>query len=368
MLAVALTAISLQATVSVATADPPDEFTQIYRFYINWSWSVVELTELTAGPLAPGDLGVHAFSVQSHVDSVEGLKLYVTYISVDKEVHQLRYEGAFGAWRDLNLSAQVIGPPTPLIPDQKSAAYLFRARGTVHVVYLGFASLDSQFPEIQELWADQSGWHGNNLTRATGAPSPARASPSAYAAEFEKTQHVHYVGRDGHLHELWWNSDGWHWHDFTVANGAPLALPGTSPASFVSEPAQTQHAYFVGQDGQIHGIRWRAGNWSRHDPDLVGGTPGAASVSPVGYISDEGVERVAYVGLDGHVHELSFDGNAWDDQDTNASGGGALAAYPGGNTRYAATHCHSGPRRFSTTTMEQWRRLEFHGAPGFERA
>jgi hypothetical protein len=35
MLAVALTAISLQATVSVATADPPDEFTQIYRFYIN---------------------------------------------------------------------------------------------------------------------------------------------------------------------------------------------------------------------------------------------------------------------------------------------------------------------------------------------
>jgi hypothetical protein len=37
MLAVALTAISLQATVQVATADPPDEFTQIYRFYINGS-------------------------------------------------------------------------------------------------------------------------------------------------------------------------------------------------------------------------------------------------------------------------------------------------------------------------------------------
>jgi hypothetical protein len=35
MLAVALTAVSLGATVLVATADPPDEYTQISRIYIN---------------------------------------------------------------------------------------------------------------------------------------------------------------------------------------------------------------------------------------------------------------------------------------------------------------------------------------------
>jgi hypothetical protein len=304
-----------------------------------WFWSASDLSEQTAGPLAPGSFGVHAFSVQSEVDGVEGLTLYVTYIVLGvlgpnpnenpPEVHQLVYQGAFRAWQDSNLSAQV--DPPVLIPDQKPVAYIFRTRG--HVIYLGIASQNSEDHEIQEFFADQSGWHGNNLSRTTGAPSPSRASPIAYVAEFEQTQHVHYIGRDGHLHELW-NSGGWHWHDLTVASGAPLALSGTSPAGFVSEVARTQHVYFVGQDGQVHGIRWKAGNWSPHDPDLVGGTPGSASVSPVGYSLD-GVERVAYVGLNGQVHELSFDGNAWDHQNpseetnTSVQGNGALAAYPG---------------------------------------
>jgi hypothetical protein len=35
MLAVALTAMSLQATVLAFIVDPPNEFTQIYRFYVN---------------------------------------------------------------------------------------------------------------------------------------------------------------------------------------------------------------------------------------------------------------------------------------------------------------------------------------------
>lgn len=84
-----------------------------------WFWSVNDLSELTAGPLAPGSFGVHAFSVQSAVDGVEGLTLYVTYIVLGPnpnenppEVHQLVYQGAFRAWRDSNLSVQV-DPPGP---------------------------------------------------------------------------------------------------------------------------------------------------------------------------------------------------------------------------------------------------------------
>jgi hypothetical protein len=304
-----------------------------------WLWSVTDLSELTGGPPAPGDFGVHAFSVQSQVDGLEGVTLYVTYIALGPnpterapEVHQLEYQFASGAWRDSNLSAQV--GQAALVPDQKPAAYLFRAQDTAHVIYLGFASLSSQDPQIQELWADQNGWHANNLTRATSAPSPSPASPIAYAAEFEQTQHVHYVGADGHLLELWWSStDGWNWNDLTKASGAPLAQPGTSPTGFVSEAAQTQHVYFVGQDSQLHGIRWKAGHWSPHEP--LGGTPGASTTaSPVGYISDDGFEYVSYVGLDGHVHELSLE-DVWGLQDpsletnTSVDPNAELAAYPG---------------------------------------
>ena len=305
-----------------------------------WSWSVTDLSELTGGPPAPGSFGVHAFSVQSQVDGLEGVTLYVTYIALPPnptnesapEVHQLEYQFAYGAWRDSNLSAQV--GQAALVPDQKPAAYLFRAQSTAHVIYLGFASPSSRDPQIQELYADQNGWHANNLTRAaTGAPSPSRASPIAYAVEFEQTQHVHYVGADGHLHELWWNTDGWHWNDLTKASGSPLAQPGTCPTGFVSEAAQTQHVYFVGQDSQLHGIRWKAGNWSRHEP--LGGTPAASTTaSPVGYISDDGFEYVSYVGVDGHVHELSLE-DVWGLQDpsletnTSVDPNAELAAYPG---------------------------------------
>jgi hypothetical protein len=301
--------------------------------------------------------------------------LFVTYIALPPnpdtdppEVHQLQYLFAYGAWRDSNLSAQF--GQAVLVPDQKPAAYLFRAQGTSHVIYLGAPSLSSQDWQIQELWSDQNGWHANNLSRATGAPSPARASPIAYAAEFEQTQHVHYVGGDGHVYELWWNADGWHCHDLTVASGAPLALQGPSPAGFVSEAAQTQHLYFVGQDSQLHGIRWEAGNWSPHDPFFVGGTPGAAAASPVGYVSDDGVERVAYVGLDGHIHELSFDGSAWDHQDpsqesnTSVDSGAELVAYPGTRPRNAADYCDSRERRFGSTAIKRGRLLEYRGARG----
>ena len=73
---------------------------------VPWSWGATDLSELTGGPPAPGDFGVHAFSVQSQA-GLEGVTLFVTYIALSNEVHQLEYQFALGAWRDSNLSAQV---------------------------------------------------------------------------------------------------------------------------------------------------------------------------------------------------------------------------------------------------------------------
>ena len=333
---------------------------------VPWSWSATDLSELTGEPHdAPGDLGVHAFSVQSQVSGLEGVTLFVTYNAVQNfespaEVHQLEYQFALGKWTDTNLTAQV--NQAVLAPvAKKPAAYFFRAQGTAHVIYLGSASPSSQDLQIQEFWHDQNGWHANNLTSAAGgAPSPARASPIAYAAEFQQTQHVHYVGGDGHLHELWWDTDGWHHNDLTVASGAPLAQPGTSPAGFVSQAAQTQHVYFIGQDSQLHGIRWKAGNWLPHEP--LGGMPAATTASPVGYISDDGFERVSYVGVDGHVHELSLE-DAWGLQDpsmetnTSVDANAELAAYSGlepGTRRIIVIPANGGSVQQLSYTAGHW--------------
>jgi hypothetical protein len=78
--------------------------------------------------------------------------------------------------------SQCTSRPGSSRPNEKPAAYLFRAQGTAHVIYLGSASPSSQDLQIQEFWHDQNGWHANNLTRAAGsAPSPVRASPVAEA-------------------------------------------------------------------------------------------------------------------------------------------------------------------------------------------
>jgi hypothetical protein len=42
---------------------------------------------------------------------------------------------------------------------------------------------------------------------------------SSYVFENQNTQHVNYIGVDSHIHELWWDSSGWHAHDLTAAAG-----------------------------------------------------------------------------------------------------------------------------------------------------
>ena len=56
-------------------------------------------------------------------------------------------------------------------------------------------------------------WHVNDLTAATGAPAAAPSfsrGPAGYVFDAQGTQHVVYIGVDSHVHELWWNTSGWH--------------------------------------------------------------------------------------------------------------------------------------------------------------
>jgi len=119
--------------------------------------------------------------------------------------------------------------------------------------------------QIQEFWHDQNGWHANNLTRAAGsAPSPVRASPVAYAAEFQQTQHVHYVGGDGHLHELWWDTDGWHHPVLLDSNGPEAGMgadAGARPGAFAVPAAQKEYVYYPSINFRVAEL-WGPARWS----------------------------------------------------------------------------------------------------------
>ena len=79
------------------------------------------------------------------------------------------------------------------------AGYMFDAQGTQHVVYRGSGS------HVHELWWNSSGWHQNDLTNAAGGAPAAASDPAGYMFNAQNTQHVVYRGSDNHIHELWWN-------------------------------------------------------------------------------------------------------------------------------------------------------------------
>ncbi len=249
---------------------------------------------------------------------------HVNYITDDGHVHELT--GDVNGWSDCDLTA--LAGTSALAPEGRApgpAGYVFAAQGTQHVDYVGADG------HIHELWSDSQGWHHKDLTATTGAPPVSdRSSPSAYMFDHQGTQHVDYIGADKHVHEFWWNHDGWHHHDLTSATGAPLAA-AISPAGYIGVAGKTQHVVYVGTDGQIHMLRWANGTW--HRDDIADGIPEASAASPAGYtFAAEGTQHVDYIGADGHIHELWWSGS-WHHEDLSAAtsstgvSAGYLAAY-----------------------------------------
>jgi hypothetical protein len=68
-------------------------------------------------------------------------------------------------------------------------------------------------------------WQTDDVTALAGAPAAAFVLPASYVSERQRTQHLIYLGfTDNHLHELWADQNGWHTDDLTAATGAPEPL------------------------------------------------------------------------------------------------------------------------------------------------
>ena len=97
-------------------------------------------------------------------------------------------------------------------------------------------------------------FRSNDLSNAGGAPAAA-SDPDAYMFKAQGTQHVNYRGADNHIHELWWDGNGWHHNDLSnAAGGAPTAAG--DPAGYMFDAQGTQHVVYRGTDNHIHELWW----------------------------------------------------------------------------------------------------------------
>ena len=210
-------------------------------------------------------------------------------------------------WHHHDLTAAIGAPQA----GSNAAGYVFDAQSTQHVIYLGALIGSDTHAHVQELWWDTHGWHHHDLSAATGAPD-AEVGPACYVFNAQGTQHVVYVdlSLEAHVHELWWDTNGWHHHDLSAATGAPSA--GYAPLSgYVFDAQGTQHVIYLGSaDLHIHELWWDTHGWHHHDLTVATGAPTPAPTvgsGPAGYVFDaQGTQHVVYIGEypDLHVYEL----------------------------------------------------------------
>src|SRR5438105_1349663 len=157
-------------------------------------------------------------------------------------------------WKLKDLTAAAPGAPLATFGP---ATYVFQS--TPHVIYQGFTSGQGSDGRIHELYWDSDGWHHHDLTDAAGAPGATFTPVTGYGFTAQGTQHVDYTGTDGHIHELHWDSGNWYHANLTAPIGAPVANSGPTGYEFGS----VGHVVDEETESDIHEL-WCGSNRWRH--------------------------------------------------------------------------------------------------------
>jgi catechol 2,3-dioxygenase-like lactoylglutathione lyase family enzyme len=284
----------------------------------NNGWHYNDLTAASGGAPQPA-----SFVRSGYMFNAQGTQ-HVVYMTGNPAGHIIELWWDGNGWHHNDLTVAAGGAPLTLdVPH----GYVFDSQGTQHVVYLAESGqgLDGH---IIELWWDSNGWHHNDLTVSSGGAPLAVGRPTGYAFDHQQTQHVVYRAASGHIIELWWDNSGWHHNDLTVAAG-DAALPDSNPTGYVFDAQHTQHVVYLA-NAHIHELWWSSNGWHHNDLTVAaGGAPLAAS-DPVGYpFNAQRTQHVVYVASNpaGHIIELWWNNNGWHHNDlTMAAGGASLAA------------------------------------------
>jgi hypothetical protein len=234
---------------------------------------------------------------------------HVFFRGADDHLHELAISIGDHAWGHYDLTAATGAPPMAGSP----SGYAFEAEKRQHVLYTG---ADNHIHELAISIGDNA-WGHYDLTAATGAPEPYTRF-SGYAFEAEKRQHVFYTGTDDHIYELAISigDNAWGCYDLTAATGAPLARNKGLLRGYPFETERRQHLLFFSRgDNHLHELAISIGDnaWGHYDLTLATSAPPPApfpmptAALPAGYAFEaEKRQHVVYTDGDNHIQELAI--------------------------------------------------------------
>lgn len=276
----------------------------IHEFHVGngGQWQYTDLTILASAPLATSRFLV------GYAWPEEGTK-QVAYLGPQGHIHELCVSPS-GSWQQADLSALTGAPPAIQI----TAGYSWNAGNSKQIVFIGD---DAHLHELQA----EAGrpWRHADLNALTNAPLPASHCMVGYEWTARCSKQLVYVGRDGHLHELYLRVGGmWEHLDLTVATNAPHV--SDIMVGYEWRDGQCQQIAFVAEDGHVHELYMPLGqNWQHADLTNITSAPLARNVL-TGYAWIGGhSKQIAYLGQDGHIHEISVEaGRSWKHEDLTA--------------------------------------------------
>ena len=231
------------------------------HFYNGVSWSDDDLTALSGGPAASGQ--VSGFSV--------GNFQYVYYVSLKapQHVHQLLYNNV--GWADSDLT---VLSKSKVQAINYYGLVAFTTSPALHVFY-------QQYPtgDIHQLYStDDKTWQDQDLTTLTGAPQPYILWSGFNIGNLQYVYYQDNVSLD--LHQLNYNNLNWADTDLTVS--AKTVRPSLSgEGAFVIPGTKKMRIYYVNDNnnhimqlGSSNGVAWAATDLTKKSdgPKPDGGT------------------------------------------------------------------------------------------------
>jgi hypothetical protein len=228
-------------------------------------WAHNDLTHASGAPVVqPG-------SQLAGYETAYNGQQHVIFLDANLHIHELVWGG--GHWAHDDVTQSAAGAPGAAWPANAIAGYVTTFNNQQHIVYLGNDN------HVHEL-VYSNGWVHNDLTHAAGGPSMATGGGlHGYQTPYNSQQHVNYVGIDDHVHELYYNGS-WHDNDLTaIASGSPPLAARTALTGYVTmNPNQPQqHVNFVGVDGHVHEL-WYDSQWHQNDLTKIAAVPWVTAV------------------------------------------------------------------------------------------
>jgi Peptidase A4 family len=287
---------------------------RVHELFYDNGWHHNDLFSQCTAPPTPAVPG----SALDGYETAEHEQQHVNYLDAQGHVHELVFKD--GHWQGGDLFVGCKGNPMPAAPGSALDGYETFFGGSNFQQHVNYLDANGHVHEL----VYKDGWEHIDLTLASGAQPARPGSPlDGYMTSWNSQQHVNYLDAAGHVREIFY-TDGGSWAPTDVTMAAPwqtLVAAGSPLVGWASSDEQ-QHLHYVGSNGHVHELYYvDGGGWIHNDLSAM------ATMTGILYFGNERTRQHFSITLT-PPPGASFDGSSSEWIVEAPSVGGSLAALP----------------------------------------